>query len=45
MANYYFDANALIKYSSLQDYKARLRIAETGIHEIHRKKTQFIIRP
>ena len=34
MANYYFDANALIKYSTLQEYKANLGQIEMGVNEI-----------
>ena len=36
MANYYFDANALIKYSLLQEYKIRLGEIEQGIDEIQK---------
>lgn len=34
MLNYYFDANALIKYSTLQEYKANLGQIEIGVNEI-----------
>jgi hypothetical protein len=40
MAHYYFDANALIKYSTLQDYKSKLGIAETGVNEIRQLMLQ-----
>ena len=40
MLNCYFDANALIKYSTLQEYKARLGDAEKGVDEIRQLVSQ-----
>lgn len=40
MANYYFDANALLKYSIFQDYKFRLGFEEKGVEEIRQLVSQ-----
>lgn len=40
MLNCYFDTNALIKYSTLQEYKARLGEAEKGVDEIRQLVSQ-----
>ena len=40
MASYYFDANALLKYSILQDYKSWYETPEKGISEIKNLVTQ-----
>ncbi len=40
MANYYFDTNALIKYSALPEYKAKLGKAEKGVSEIRQLAEQ-----
>lgn len=40
MSHYYFDANALIKYSTLQEYKTQLGQAEKGVNEVRQLVSQ-----